>query len=113
MKAVARALSCLAMFSYALSASATNFLFTPFLTDLDVHMDNGRTFFTGSFTTQAPCLYNRINLGETGDYWNNVENGKRMYALILAARFAGKPIKLGYESGDGPECRLAEVYVQW
>ena len=86
---------------------------TAYLTNLSVYSDNGKTYFEGGFTTQGNCLYNRLDLRETGDFYNNLENSKRMYALILAARFAGKAISLGYLDTDGPECRLAEVFIQW
>ena len=79
--------------------------------NLIVHMDNGKTYFTG-FSTQGTCQYNRLELRETGGYYGNLENSKRMFSLILASKAQGKRIKLGYEDGDGPECRLAQVYVE-
>lgn len=85
---------------------------TPWMTDLDTQMDNGVTYFSG-FTTSGSCQYNRLELRDTGDYSNSVENGRRMYALILSARMSGLPIRLGYNDGDGPNCRIAEVWVDW
>jgi hypothetical protein len=99
-----------------LSLSPTAFaayVTTGFVDDLDIRMDNGYTFFTGNFTTSGNCQYDRLEIRDTGDYFGSVENGRRMYALILAARLAGRPIKLGYNDTDGPECRVAEVWVQW
>ena len=85
---------------------------TGFLTDLQISMDNGVTYFSG-FTTSGNCQYDRLELRDTGDYANSVENGRRMYALILAARMTGKAIRLGYNDTDGPSCRIAEVWIQW
>jgi hypothetical protein len=36
-----------------------------------------------------------------------------MYALILFARAQDKRIRLGYNDTDGPECRVAEVWIEW
>lgn len=86
---------------------------TGFVQDLEIFMDNGVTYFIGSFATGGNCLYNRLELRDTGDYTGSAENGRRMYALILSARLSGKAIRLGYNDTDGPNCRLAEVWVQW
>jgi hypothetical protein len=88
------------------------YLTTGFVQDIDIYMDNGVTYF-GGFTTTGSCLYNRLELRDTGDYSSSVENGRRMYALILSARLAGKAVRLGYNDTDGPACRIAEVWVQW
>lgn len=71
------------------------------------------TFFTGGFTTSGNCLYDRLELRDSGDYFGSVENGRRMYALILSARMQDKRIKLGYNDTDGPGCRVAEVWIDW
>jgi hypothetical protein len=81
--------------------------------NLEIFMDNGVTYFRGDFATSGNCLYNRLELRDTGDYTGSVENGRRMYALVLAARMAGKAVQLGYNDTDGPNCRIAEVWVQW
>lgn len=85
---------------------------TGWVTNLDISMDNGVTYFSG-FTTSGGCLYNRLELRETGDYYSNVENGRRMYALILSAQLAGRLVRLGYNDSDGPNCRISSVVVQW
>jgi hypothetical protein len=85
---------------------------TGYLSPINILMDNGVTYFAG-FTTTGNCANNRLMLSETGDYFGAVENGRRMYALIVAAQLAGKAISLGYNDTDGPNCRLAEVYIQW
>ena len=85
---------------------------TGYLQDLDIYMDNGVTYFSG-FTTSGNCQFNRLELRDTGDYYTSVENGRRMYALILSARLAGKAVKLGYNDTDGPACRISSVVIQW
>ena len=81
-------------------------------TDVDIRMDNGKTYFYG-FTTSGTCLHNRLELRETGDYWDQLENSRRIMSLILAARMSGKKVSLGYNDQDGPGCRIAQVSVQW
>lgn len=99
--------------SFLLSSSANAaWLNTGYLTTIAIHMDNGKTYFTG-FTPSGTCQNNRLELRETGGYYSNVENAKRMYALVLAAKMAGKPIRLGYNDADGPACRLSQVHIQW
>jgi hypothetical protein len=93
------------------SAAEAAYVNTGFLTALQIYMDNGVTYF-GGFTTSGSCLYNRLELRDTGDYSGSVENGRRMYALILSAQLAGKAIKLGYNDTDGPGCRIAEVWIE-
>jgi hypothetical protein len=86
---------------------------TPFTT-VNIVADNGVTYvYPAGYTTLNTCLYNRLELRETGDYFGNVENGRRIYAMILAAQLAGKPISLGYNDTDGPGCRISGVQVQW
>ena len=86
---------------------------TPFTT-IDIEADNGVTYFyPWGYTTVGNCLYNRLELRETGDFYGDVENGRRIYAMILSAQIAGKPISLGYNDTDGPGCRIAKVQVQW
>lgn len=92
---------------------AGNYQSTGFTT-LNIVADNGVTYFyPANGTIVSPCLYNRLELRETGDYYGNVENGRRMYAMILVAQMSGKLIELGYNDGDGPACRIASVHVQW
>jgi|SRR5882724_4087183 len=93
-------------------AWATGYLATPYLTSIDIWADNGVTYFAG-FTTSTNCAYSRLELRETGDYYGNVENGRRIYATILAAKITGLAFSLGYNDGDGPACRVASVHVQW
>jgi len=50
---------------------------------------------------------------DSGDYSGSVENSKRMFAFILAAKAQVRKIRLGYNDADGPACRLAQVGVQW
>ncbi len=108
-----QAVGCLvSAFGVQESAHAT-YVNTGFLTSLEITMDNGKTYFAGGFTTTGNCLYDRLELRDTGDLSSSAVNGQRMYALILAARSAGRPIKLGYENTDGPGCRIAQVWVQW
>ena len=96
--------------------AATNaqagYLTTGYVTNLEISIDNGITYFSG-LVTSGNCLYDRLELRDTGDYFNSVENAKRIYALVLAARLADKPIKLGYNDTDGLTCRVAEVWIQW
>jgi len=95
------------------SAWAGNYQSTGFTT-LNIVADNGVTYFyPAGFTSLGTCLYNRLELRETGDYYGNVENGRRMYAMILAAQLTGKLIELGYNDGDGPGCRISGVQIQW
>ena len=105
------ALSTLILLSSSVGAQAT-YQRTDFLSPINIYMDNGVTYFNG-FTTTGSCAYNRLMLNDTGDYYSSVENGRRMYALIVAAQLAGKAISLGYNDGDVPNCRVAEVYIQW
>lgn len=94
-------------------AWAGNYQSTGFTT-LNITADNGVTYFyPAGVTIVGTCQYNRLELRETGDYYGNVENGRRMYAMILAAQLTGKLIELGYNDGDGPACRIASVQVQW
>jgi hypothetical protein len=86
---------------------------TPFTT-VNIIADNGVTYFyPAGYTTLNGCLYNRLELRETGDYYGNVENGRRIYAMILAAQLSGKLISLGYNDTDGPGCRISGAQVQW
>jgi hypothetical protein len=87
---------------------------TGFTSALEIYMDNGLTFFTfPGLTLSGNCLYNRLELRDAGDYFGSAENARRMYALIISARMADKPIRLGYNDSDGPGCRVAEVWIQW
>jgi hypothetical protein len=79
---------------------------------LSIYSDNGVTHFSG-FTTTGNCAYNRLELRETGDYFGNVENGRRIFALVLAAQLEGRLVSLGYNDTDGPGCRVSSVTVQW
>lgn len=84
--------------------------------DVDIYMDNGKTYFRsaeGSLVLGGNCLHNRLELRETGDRFEAVENGRRIMALILAAKLAGKRVSLGYDDTDGPTCRVAQVRVEW
>jgi hypothetical protein len=99
--------------SFSLNTSVlAAYVQTSWIPDLQISMDNGVTYFRG-FTTGGNCQNDRLELRESGDYFGNVENGRRMYAAILAARLAGKAIRLGYNDTDGPDCRVAEVWVDW
>jgi hypothetical protein len=83
-------------------------------TTINIWADNGVTYFSASGATiGGNCQYNRLELRETGDYYGNPENGRRMYAMILAAQLEGKLINLGYNDTDGPACRIVNVQVQW
>ena len=93
-------------------AALAAYVTTGFVQDPQIFMDNGVTFVSG-FTTSGNCLYDRLELRDTGDYFNSAENARRMYALILSARMAGKAVKSGYNDTDGPGCRVAEVWIQW
>ena len=105
--ALASLLCCIAS-----NVASAAYVTTGFVPALDIYMDNGVVYF-GGFTTTGTCQWNRLELRDTGDYMNSVENGKRMYALILSARMSGKRIKLGYNDTDGPACRVAEVWIEW
>ena len=94
------------------SGAWANYQATDYLTTIDVYSDNGVTYFSG-FTTVPTCSNNRLELRETGDYFGNVENGRRIYAAILAAKISGRPFSLGYNDSDGPYCRVSSVHVQW
>lgn len=102
------------MIAALLAAAPANATYqtTGYVTDLGIDMDNGVTYFRG-FTTIGNCAYNRLELRDTGDYFGSVENARRMYALILSARLSGKAINLGYNDTDGPNCRVAEVWINW
>lgn len=80
---------------------------------LDITMDNGVTYFYGGFTTVGSCLYNRLELRETGDYYNRPQNAQRMFALILTAKLQAKSITLTYNDADGPACRVTSVSIGW
>ena len=85
-------------------------------TDFDIRMDNGRTYFYGvpmAFSLSGNCLYNRLELNDTGDRFSSVENAKRMMSLILSAKMSGRKVFFGYDDADGPTCRVAQIYVQW
>jgi hypothetical protein len=91
-------------------AAFASFVDTGWTSELQIYMDNGRTYFSfPGFTPSGGCQNNRLELRDTGDLFNSVENARRMYALILFARTAGKRIKLGYDNSDGTQCRVAEV----
>lgn len=107
-----RLISMIVVGTIASPLASAAYVSTPWITDLDIHMDNGVTYFSG-FTTGGNCQYNRLEVRDTGDYSNSVENGRRMYALILSARMTGFPIRLGYNDTDGPNCRVAEVWIDW
>jgi len=105
--------SCLAGCALLCASTAhAGYVTTGWVANLQVQMDNGVTYLTG-FTTSGSCQYNRLELRDTGDYFGSVENGKRMYALILAARLSDRSINLGYNDTDGPNCRVAEVWINW
>jgi hypothetical protein len=98
---------CASMMQLALPAhsawSTTGF------TEVNIRMDNGVTYFypampngSLSFPLSGNCQYSRLELRDTGDRFNSVENGKRMMSLILGARLAGKRVDLGYDDADGP-----------
>lgn len=106
-----RLIICVAGYLSVFPAHAT-YQTTGYVTDLEIDMDNGVTYFRG-FTTLGNCTYNRLELRDTGDYFGSVENGRRIYALILSARLSGKAVNLGYNDTDGPNCRVAEVWIQW
>src|SRR5690349_8681741 len=91
--------STIMMLSFSVGAQAT-YQRTDYLSPINIFMDNGVTYFNG-FTTTGTCAYNRLMLNDTGDYYGSIENGRRMYALIVAAQLAGKAISLGYNDGDG------------
>jgi hypothetical protein len=59
------------------------------------------------------CANNRLELRETGDYFGNVENGRRIYALVLSAKMQGATVTFGYNDTDGPNCRVSGVRVSW
>jgi hypothetical protein len=104
-------IAALAACTIALPAQAA-YVTTGWLSALQINMDNGRTYFSGGFTSTGNCLYDRLELRDSGDYFGSVENARRMYALILAARAQDKRIRLGYNDTDGPECRVAEVWIE-
>lgn len=83
----------------------------------DIRMDNGVTYLypvlPNNATLGPNCTYNRLELRETGDRFNAVENGKRMYALLLTAKAQGLRVNFGYDDADGPACRVAQLYVEW
>ena len=110
-KRVKLAVSAITMLVFSAGAQAT-YQTTGYLSPINIHIDNGVTYF-GGFTTSGNCAYNRLMLNDGGDYYGSIENGRRMYALIVAAQLSGKAINLGYNDTDGPNCRLAEVWVQW
>jgi hypothetical protein len=91
---VARSLAGAITLLFAMSAHAT-YRTTGYISDLQIDMDNAVTYFRG-FTTVGSCAYNRLEFRETGDYFGNVENGRRIY-----------------EDTDGPNCRVAEVWIAW
>lgn len=111
---VRRTINVLLISAALLANSPANaaYVTTGYVSDLDISMDNGKTYFRG-FPVSGNCLYERLELRDTGDYFGSVENAKRMYVAILSARLTGKRIRLGYNDTDGPECRVAEVWVEW
>jgi hypothetical protein len=101
------------LFALVYGSALAAYQSTPFTT-INIVADNGVTYlYPGGYTTLNTCLYNRLELRETGDYYGNVENGRRIYAMILAAQLSGKLISLGYNDTDGPGCRVSGVQVQW
>lgn len=113
-------LACGLLLSAAVSAQAA-WVSTPF-TAVNIRMDNGVTYFyppnpaeNGSlnYPLGGNCLNSRLELRDTGDRFNSVENARRIMALILSARMAGKRVMLGYDDADGPACRIAQVIVEW
>lgn len=94
---------------------------TPF-TEVNIRMDNGVTYFYPSnpaangslnYPLGGNCLNSRLELRDTGDRFNSIENARRIMALILSARMAAKRVMLGYDDTDGPACRIAQVIVEW
>ncbi|MFL6604612.1 MAG: hypothetical protein ACJ8R9_25205 [Steroidobacteraceae bacterium] len=69
--------------------------------------------YVSGFTTVGNCSNNRLEIRESGDYYGNLENNKRLFALVLTAQATGKPMQLIYNDTDGPGCRLEGVLVQW
>ena len=86
----------------------------------DVRMDNGQTYIypktpegSLSYNLGGSCMYNRLSLDNSGDYFGSVENGKRMYSMLLTAKATGLRVSLGFENASGPVCKLAQLYVEW
>jgi len=86
----------------------------------DIRMDNGMTYLypalpNGSLTypLDGTCQYHRLEIRDSGDRFNSVENGKRMTALLLAAKTQGLRVNFGYDDQDGPTCRIAQLNVEW
>ena len=105
--------SCVAACAaFATQAAHAGYVTTGWLDNLQIHMDNGVTYLSG-FTASGNCSYNRLELRDTGDYFGSAENGRRIYSLLLAARLSDKRINLGYNDTDGPNCRVAEVWIDW
>jgi hypothetical protein len=67
---------------------------------------------SSNWTAAGPSVFPTV-MPEAGDYYGNVENGRRMFAMILSAQLTGKLISLVYSDQDGPACRIASVKVQW
>lgn len=110
---IKRSLGCIVFLLSLSSPTWATYQQTGFAT-ISMWADNGVTYFTASGATiGGNCLYNRLELRETGDYYGNPENGRRIYAMILAAQLEGKLINLGYSDTDGPACRIVNVQVQW
>ena len=83
----------------------------------DIKLDNGRTYF---IPVLAPgnnlgptCAYGRLELRDTGDYFNSVENARRMMATLLTAKSQGLRVNFGFEDQDGPACRVSGIQVEW
>jgi hypothetical protein len=86
----------------------------------DIRMDNGMTYFypalpngSLSYNLGGNCQYSRLELRDSGDRFNSAENGKRMMAMLLAAKSQGLRVSFGYDDADGPTCRLAQLNVEW
>jgi len=112
---LASALAIAALSSTAHAAwAATGFV------KFDIRMDNGVTYLypalpngSLSYPLGGNCQWNRLVIDNAGDNWGSVENGKRMYAMLLTARAQGLRVDFGYDDTSGPHCRLAQLFVEW
>ena len=91
--------------------------------NLDIFMDNGVTYFRGDFTTSGNCLYNRLELRDTGDYTGSVENGRSefeatsvnpnpsLFRSVRYQRLEARIVPQRIEHGIEPEQRRSKWHV--
>ena len=87
------------------SALAAAFQTTAYV-NVNLYSDNGVTYISGFGPLLGNCANSRLELRETRDYYNHVENAKRIMSIVLEAKALNKLVSAVYWDADGPGCRV-------